>query len=139
MIARAIILGNVGNKKHKPVKTGGFMTTLSVATKVKFIDSQGSNQEKTSWHNVSFFNKLSDVVNNHVQVGDLIYIEGDINNKKLDDERGARWVYSIIGTQIKLLPNNRKNQEQNPKNEKTDTVDCSQLLKDAPGDDWMPF
>ena len=108
MINKACILGRIGNKEVKRTKTDNDMTALSIATNRKFIDGQGNQRENTTWHTVYFFNKLAEIANKYTQKGDLIYIKGEINNRKIEDQSGARWVYSINGSELKLLPNGRK-------------------------------
>lgn len=130
MIGKATILGRVGKKEHKEVKNGVFMTTLSVATNRKYIDAKGIQQEITNWHNVNCFNKLADIANKYAHVGDVIYIEGEISNKKIDDGNGGfRWVYSVTGDKIQLLPQGKKaeshQQEEPPKSTMDDSFDDS--------------
>lgn len=109
MVAKAIILGNIGRKEYKQMKDGSsYMLKMSVATKNKFLDSKGNQQEIVTWHNVNFFSKLAETTNKFVEVGDLIYIEGDIRNVKIDDQNGSKWVYSVTGTNVKFLPQTKK-------------------------------
>lgn len=124
MIARATILGNVGKKELKTMKDGGYILKMSVATKNKFLDSKGQQQEIVTWHNINFFSKLAETTNKFVDVGDLIYIEGDIRNNKIDDQKGTRWVYSVTGTNVKFLPQTKK-KDQAPKD-----VEPPQMLID---------
>jgi len=113
MINKATILGRIGNKDHKQTKTGNDMTSLSIATNRKYIDKQGAQRENTTWHTVYFFNKLAEIANKYTEKGDLIYIEGEISNKKIEDANGVRWIYSITGSELKLLPNGKKNVAEN--------------------------
>ena len=108
MINKAIILGRIGTKEHKPTKNGGYVCLLSVATNRKYIDTAGQRKELSTWHNVNFFNNLAEIANKFAHVGDLIYIEGEISNKKIDDNGQSRIIHSITGSQIKVLPNIRK-------------------------------
>ncbi len=132
MIAKAILLAHVGKKEYKPLKDGtSHMLKMSVATKNKFLDSKGQQQEIVTWHNVNFFSKLAETTNKFVEVGDLIYIEGDIRNVKIDDQKGVRWVYSITGTNVKFLPQTKKKDQDAPPKE----VEPPQMLTD----DDTPF
>lgn len=108
MINKAILLGRIGTKEHKEIKTGGFICMLSIATNRKYLDSLGKKREMTTWHNVNFFNNLAEVANKFAHVGDLIYIEGEMINKKLDENGITRMIHSITGSQLKVLPNIRK-------------------------------
>jgi len=113
MINRATLLGRIGKKDFKDLKNGGHMCALSIATSRKYIDSQGQTQEQTTWHNVNFFNKLAEVGNKYAHVGDLIYVEGEISNKKIDDgSGGTKYVYSIVGSQMQFIPTGKKREDQ---------------------------
>jgi single-strand DNA-binding protein len=108
MINKATLLGRVGKKEYKSIKSGGFMCALSIATSRKYIDSHSMKREITTWHNVNFFNKLAEIVEKHVNVGDLIYVEGEISNKKIEENGVNRIIHSIIGNEVKFIPSGRK-------------------------------
>ena len=107
MINKAVIMGRIGNKDVKTTKGGKNMTSLSLATNRKYLDAQGAQHDITTWHTVYFFNKIADIADKYTEVGDLVYIEGEISNRKIEDDNGTRWIYSINGSEIKLLPNKR--------------------------------
>lgn len=130
MLAKALILGHIGKKEYKPLKDGtSYILKMSVATKNKFLDSKGNQQEIVTWHNINFFSKLAETTNKFVHVGDLVYMEGDIRNVKIDDQKGSRWVYSITGTNVKFLPQAKK------KDEAPKDAESPQMLTD----DDIPF
>lgn len=104
MISKATIVGRIGKKEHKETKNGGLICALSIVTKKRYIDSQGEKQEQESWHNVNFYNRIADCVIKYDNVGDLVYIEGEISNKKVETEHGVvKWIYSITGYEIRKL------------------------------------
>lgn len=108
MINKAMILGRVGKKEYKETKNGGWICKLSIATNKKYTDKSGVKHEQTNWHNVNFFGRLSDVANRFAHVGDLIFIEGEINNFESEVNGEKKMLHSIVGTDIKLLPNSKK-------------------------------
>lgn len=114
MINKATLLGRIGKKDYKVTRNGIPLCSLSIATNRKHIDAHGNPTETTTWHYVNFFNKLADVTNKYTQVGDLVYIEGEINHKKVIDDNGTeKWMYSIVGNEIKFIPTGRKDQPAN--------------------------
>lgn len=109
MINEAILLGYVGKKYNKTLQKGGDLTVLSLATTVKYTDSTGEKKSRTTWHNINCFSKLSDLVNKYVNVGDLIYVRGEILNKKIETgEKAGQYMYSVNAQDIRFLPNNNK-------------------------------
>ena len=120
MINMAMLLGRVGKKESKPLKNGGEIVILSVATSRKYKDSTGTAQEQTTWHNVNCFSKLADVVNRYVHVGDLVFVQGEIQNRKVESgERAGQYMYSVQATEVKFLP---KGQKQDTPKEKTGDI-----------------
>lgn len=112
MINTAILLGRVGKKETKSMKNGGEFTVFSLATSHKYKDSSGSNQEETTWHNINCFGKLAEIAAKYTHVGELVYIQGKIQNKKIESgERAGQYVYSVIASEIKLLPSAKKSQD----------------------------
>lgn len=119
MINEAILVGNVGKKDTKTLKNGTDITVLSIATTTKYMDSSGEKQVRTTWHNINCFSKLSDIVAKYVHVGDLIYIRGEINNKKIEQgERAGQYMYSITAQDIRFLPGGKKKEADAPSEKK---------------------
>jgi len=120
MINQAILLGRVGKKDNKVLRNGGEITTLSIATSKKWKDQSGTAQEQTTWHNVSCFSKLAEVANKYVHVGDLVYIQGDIQHKKIESgDRAGQYAYSVHANDIKFIPSSKKSDGQSkPSQEK---------------------
>jgi single-strand DNA-binding protein len=109
MINEATLIGRVGKKDTKELKNGSEMSTIYLATSRKWLDVKGAQQEQTVWHNVNFYNKLSDVVKKYVEVGALVYIKGEINHKQIaSGEKQGQWAYSITASQIKILSYSKK-------------------------------
>lgn len=114
MINKAILLGRVGQKEFKPTKNGSFICKLSIATNKNYIDSNGVKNQVTTWHNVNFFGKLAEICNQHLHVGYLVYIEGEITNRKYEENGVNKVSHSITGTEVKFIPNGRKGEPANP-------------------------
>lgn len=115
MINRVTLLGRIGKKDYKLTKTGTPLCQLSVATEEKYIDSMGNQKKDTTWHNVNFFGKLAEVANKYTIVGDVIYIEGKISNRKIEENGVNRMVHSITANLIQFLP--RATKDNNPKSD----------------------
>lgn len=111
MINKVTLLGRIGKKDYKPTRNGSFVCQLSIATSRKYIDSHGNTVDNTTWHNVNFFSKLAEVTNKYTQVGDLIYIEGEISNRKIEENGVNRMIHSITGSEVKFIPTGRKDNQ----------------------------
>jgi single-strand DNA-binding protein len=135
MLNKATLIGRVGKKDTKTLKNGGQMTALSLATNRKYSDSSGEKQTVTTWHNVNCFSKLADIAEKYVHVGDLIYVEGEINNKKIEQgDKAGQWIYSLTANDIKFIgANSKKSDDSREKNTKESVQDFYDL------DDSIPF
>ena len=122
MINYGMILGRVGKKDVRTLKNGGSLTSFSVATSKKYKDSSGQNQEQTTWHNVACFSKLAEIANKYVHVGDLVFVQGEIQNKRIESgDRQGQYAYSIHANEIKFIPSAKKSEAQSkPSQEKND-------------------
>ncbi len=104
MINLAQILGRVGKIDTKTLPSGTNLTNLSLVTNKK-ITKNGEKEEKATWHNVVCFSKLSEIAEKYVAVGDLLYIQGEMDNQKYTGQDGIeRTKASIIATELKLMP-----------------------------------
>lgn len=121
MINEAILVGNVGRKETKVLRNGGELTVISLATSTKYKDSSGQKQERTTWHNINCFSKLAEIASKYVHVGDVLYIRGEINNRKVEEgERAGQYMYSVTANDIRFLPGGKKKAEESkPSQEKS--------------------
>lgn len=90
MVNKAILMGRVGRDPEiRNVQSGGKVASFSLATSENWRDRDGEWQERTQWHNVVVWNEGTvKYVQNNVQKGDLIYVEGQIEYRKWEDRDG---------------------------------------------------
>ena len=64
---------------------------LSIATSENWRDKQtGERKEKTEWHRVVIFNEnLAKVAEQYLKKGAKVYIEGQLQTRKYQDQSGA--------------------------------------------------
>lgn len=128
MVNQGTVLGRVGKIDTKNTASGVKITNISMVTSKKFTKN-GEKQEKVTWHSVTCFNKLAEIAEQYVKVGDLLYIQGEMDNQKWTDEAGIqRTKFSIIAHDLKLMP---KAKEHKPK-PKPQAVDPAFVDDDCP-------
>lgn len=107
MINQGQVLGRVGKINTNRMNSGNGVTNISIVTSKKYT-KDGEKQEKVTWHNVSCYSKLSDVAEKYVDVGDLVYIQGEMDNQKYTGKDGIERTKSfIIAHEIKLMPKSK--------------------------------
>lgn len=130
MINLAQILGRVGKIDTKTTANGIKICNMSMVTSKKYM-KDGQKLEKVTWHNVTMFSKLAEVAEQYVCVGDLLYIQGEMDNDKYVDKNGQEKRKSfIIAHELKLMPKYKENYSpKNPAIHQSFTVE----------DDEIPF
>lgn len=91
-VNKVILVGNLGRDPEiRSMQNGGRVANLSVATSESWKDRQsGERREKTEWHRVVIFNEnLLDVAEKYLHKGSKVYIEGQLQTRKWQDQSGA--------------------------------------------------
>ena len=77
---------------------------ISLATNRTYQDRTGQQQERTDWHRLTFFGRLSDIVEQWVHKGDRLYVEGRIEySQTQDDQGGTRYWTDIVVNELMML------------------------------------
>ena len=90
-VNKVILVGNLGRDPEiRTMQTGGRVANLSVATSESWKDkTSGERREKTEWHRVVIFNDgIVGVAENYLSKGAKVYIEGQIETRKWQDNQG---------------------------------------------------
>ncbi len=90
-VNKVILVGNVGrDPETRSFSNGGKVCNFSLATSETWRDKQsGERRETTQWHNIAVFNEnLIKVVENYVNKGSKLYIEGQLQTRKWQDRDG---------------------------------------------------
>ena len=102
-VNKVILIGNVGNEPEiRSFQNGGRVANLSSATSERWNDrNTGEKKERTEWHRVSVTNEgLIKVIENYVHKGSKLYIEGQLETRKWQDQSGQ----DRYSTEVVLRP-----------------------------------
>lgn len=91
-VNKVILIGNLGRDPEvRTMQNGGKVCNLSVATSDRWKDrTTGEPQEKTEWHRVVIFDdRLCDVAERYLQKGAKVYLEGELQTRKWQDQSGV--------------------------------------------------
>lgn len=104
MINQATLLGRVGKIDTKTTSNGTKICNFSIATSKRFV-KDGQKQEKSTWHNVTAFQKLAEIADNYINVGDMIFVQGEMESQKYTGNDGQeKYRNFIIANTIQMLP-----------------------------------
>lgn len=91
-VNKVILVGNLGaDPEVRRMNDGNPVVNLRIATSETWRDrSSGERREKTEWHRVVIFNEnLAKVAEQYLRKGSKVYIEGQIQTRKWQDNTGA--------------------------------------------------
>ena len=90
-VNKVILVGNLGaDPEIRRTQDGRPIANLRVATSESWRDrNTGERRERTEWHRVVVFNEgLCKVVENYLRKGSKVYIEGQLQTRKWQDQSG---------------------------------------------------
>ncbi len=89
-VNKVILVGNLGaDPEARSLNNGGEVVNLRVATSEQWKDRDGNRQERTEWHQVVIFNEnLAKVAEQYCRKGSKVYIEGQLQTRKWQDQSG---------------------------------------------------
>lgn len=91
-VNKVILVGNLGaDPEVRNLPSGGKVVNLSIATSESWKDrNSGERREKTEWHRVVIFSEgLTRVAESYLKKGSKVYIEGQLQTRKWQDQSGA--------------------------------------------------
>ena len=104
-INKVILVGNLGQDPDVKYTAGGAaVTTLSLATSESWKDKDtGMDQEKTEWHRVVLWRRLAEIAGEYLKKGSKIYVEGQLQTRKWEQEGQTRYTTEIVAREIQFL------------------------------------
>ena len=99
-VNKVILVGNLGRDPEvRSFPNGGKVVNLRIATSETWRDKQsGERKERTEWHSVAIFNEaLGKIAEQYLRKGSTVYIEGQLETRKWQDQSGAdRYTTEIV-------------------------------------------
>lgn len=103
-VNKVILLGRLGRDPEvRNFQNGGRVVNLRLATSERYKDREGNMQERTEWHSVAIFNeKLGEIAEKYLRKGSEVYIEGQLETRKWQDQSGQdRYTTEIVLRQFR--------------------------------------
>ena len=102
-VNKVILIGNLGRDPEvRSFPNGGKVCNLRIATSENWKDrNTGERREKTEWHSVAILSEpLVRVAEQYLRKGSKIYIEGQLETRKWQDQSGQ----DRYSTEVVLRP-----------------------------------
>ncbi len=99
-VNKVILVGNLGKDPEiRFMPDGAKVANFSIATSESWKDkSSGERRERTEWHRISVMNdKVAEIVEKYVRKGSKVYVEGQLQTRKWNDQSGQeRYTTEIL-------------------------------------------
>jgi single-strand DNA-binding protein len=88
---KCAFIGNLGaDPEARSLNNGGEVVNLRLAVSESWKDRDGNRQERTEWVQIVIFNeKIGAVAKSYLRKGSKVYIEGQMQTRKWQDQSGA--------------------------------------------------
>ncbi|HFN3491802.1 TPA: single-stranded DNA-binding protein [Proteus mirabilis] len=113
-VNKVLLIGYLGQDpemRYRP--NGDAVTNITLATSDPWKDKQsGETKERAEWHRVVIFGKLAKIAGEYLRKGSQVYIEGQLQTRKWQDQNGqdrysTEVVVNINGS-MQILGNNNQ-------------------------------
>jgi single-strand DNA-binding protein len=99
-VNKVILIGNLGKDPEvRRLNSGDQVVNFTLATSESWRDkASGERKERTEWHNVVIFNEnLGKIAEQYCKKGSKVYIEGQIQTRKWQDQNGQdRYTTEVV-------------------------------------------
>ena len=99
-VNKVILVGNLGRDPEvRSFSNGGKVCNLRIATSETWRDkNSGERKERTEWHSVAIMSEpLAKIAEQYLRKGSKVYIEGQLETRKWQDQSGAdRYTTEIV-------------------------------------------
>ena len=99
-VNKVILIGNLGRDPEvRSFQNGGKVCNLRIATSETWRDrNTGERKERTEWHSVAIFQEgLVKVAEQYLRKGSKVYLEGQLQTRKWEDQSGQeRYTTEIV-------------------------------------------
>ena len=112
MLNRIILAGNVGAPPEVRYQGNGEpRVVVRLATSEKWNDKQsGEQKEETTWHRLVLHGSDAKFAAEHVEKGDLIYVEGKQTHRQwLDDAKQKQYCAEVVVFKLQKLASGKGN------------------------------
>jgi single-strand DNA-binding protein len=105
-VNRVLLTGRLTrDPEMRGLASGKNVTTFTVASN-EFL---GGGKEKAEYHAVVAWDRLAEIAGRYLGKGQQVAIEGRLQTRSWDDERGARhWKTEIVASHVEMLSGRRK-------------------------------
>jgi len=103
---KVMLIGNLGkDPEMRYTANGSAVTTFSLAVNRSYVAGDGGERrEETEWFNIVTWNKLAELLGQHLTKGRKVFCEGRLSTRSWDGPDGQkRYRTEVIANQVLFL------------------------------------
>ncbi len=99
------LIGNLGQDPEVvTLENGSKLAKFSIATSDSYKNAQGEKVEDTQWHNIVAWGKIADIVENYLNKGKQVAIEGKLTHRSYETKEGEkRYITEVRCNELLML------------------------------------
>ena len=99
------LIGNLGTQPEViNLESGKTLAKFTLATNDHYKNSKGEKVTDTQWHNIVVWGKTAQIVEQYVNKGEEVAIEGKLTSRSYDDKEGnKRYITEIVVNELLML------------------------------------
>lgn len=111
MLNKVMLIGYLGNDPElRFTGNGKPVANFRMATNNSYIGSDGQKVDQTEWHNIVCWGKLGETVNQYLQKGRQVYVEGRIQTDIVGEGEDRKYYTKVIASRVLFLGGNGNSQ-----------------------------
>jgi len=101
---RVQLIGRLGkDPESRFTPTGKKVTHFSLAVSSRWKSKDDETKEYTEWVNIEAWGRLSEVCQEYLKKGSLIYLEGRLKTDKYEEKGESRFFTKVVATGLEFL------------------------------------
>ena len=135
---KAMLIGRLGQDPElKYTQSGVAVVSFSIATGLKWKDTEGNWQERTEWHNCKAWRGLAETISNYLKKGSKVYVEGRLETSNWEDENKKKHYKTEIVVDDMIMLDSKG--EGGGSNQSSGATTKPAVKNNAATDDDLPF
>jgi len=99
------LIGNLGNQPEViTLESGKKLAKFTMATNESYKNAKGEKITDTQWHNIIAWGNTAQIIEQYVNKGEELAIEGKLTSRSYDDKDGnKRYITEIVVNELLML------------------------------------
>ncbi len=103
------LIGNLGNQPEViTLESGKKLAKFSLATNESYKNLKGEKVTETQWHNIIAWGNTAQIIEQYVNKGEELAIEGKLTSRSYDDKDGnKKYITEIVVNELLMFSNKK--------------------------------